>query len=58
MKIADFALNRLAVAALLCGAALAAGADTRETLGVPQGQSLPSQAQGNGPPSWAGKAFP
>ena len=28
-----------------------------QTLGVPPGITLPPQARGNGPPSWAGKAF-
>ena len=35
--------------------ALADGRD--ETVGVPPGNSLPGQANGKGPPSWAGKAF-
>lgn len=30
--------------------------DSHETPGVPPGNTLPPQAQGNGPPSWAGKA--
>jgi len=37
--------------------ALPAFADDGETPGVPQTITLPPQAQGNGPPSWAGKAF-
>ena len=28
-----------------------------ETIGVPRGITLPSQASGKGPPSWAGKAY-
>jgi gamma-glutamyltranspeptidase/glutathione hydrolase len=53
--------HRLARAALalLIGVAIAAPAlaDEGETIGVPPGIALPSQAQGNGPPTWAGKAF-
>lgn len=30
--------------------------DGQETPGVPPGNALPAQAQGNGPPSWTGKA--
>jgi len=51
---------RRAVALLLVGLAFAtpALADGRdETVGVPPGNTLPEQARGNGPPSWAGKAF-
>ena len=32
-------------------------ADDGETPGVPQTIQLPPQAQGKGPPSWAGKAY-
>jgi gamma-glutamyltranspeptidase/glutathione hydrolase len=46
----------VAVAATL-GFALPVCADDRATPGVPPGPTLPAQAQGNGPPSWAGKAY-
>src|SRR4029453_18845410 len=49
-----------AALALFIGLALAAPAfadSDNETLGVPPGITLPAQANGNGPPSWAGKAF-
>ena len=51
---------RRAVALPLLGLAFTtpAFADGRdETVGVPPGNTLPDQAKGKGPPSWAGKAF-
>lgn len=45
----------LLLGAAFCGPALADGTD--ETVGVPPAITLPGHANGNGPPSWAGKAF-
>ena len=57
----DF-IHRLSRGALtlLLGLAIATQAfadEGLETPGVPPGNALPPQAQGNGPPSWTGKAF-
>jgi gamma-glutamyltranspeptidase/glutathione hydrolase len=52
-------LSRVAFAPLL-GLAIATYAfadESLETPGVPPGNTLPPQAQGNGPPPWTGKAF-
>jgi gamma-glutamyltranspeptidase/glutathione hydrolase len=54
--------GRFRFALLIASAALAATLSSRadealETPGVPPGNTLPPQAQGNGPPPWAGKAF-
>ena len=46
--------------ALLLGlfaSAVAIADESLDTPGVPPGNTLPPQAQGNGPPSWTGKAF-
>ena len=47
----------LALCVGLTFATLAFADESDETLGVPQSIALPDRAQGNGPPSWAGKAF-
>jgi len=52
---------RRAVALLLLGLPFTAPAfaDGRdETVGVPPGSTLPDQASGKGPPSWAGNLNP
>lgn len=43
--------------ALLAGVAPVRADDALQTPGVPPGNQLPAQAQGNGPPPWTGQAF-
>jgi len=52
-------LPRVALALLLglFASATVIADEGLETPGVPSGNTLPPQAQGNGPPSWTGKAF-
>jgi gamma-glutamyltranspeptidase/glutathione hydrolase len=52
-----YRLSKAALAMVLALAMPAIADERDETIGVPPGIALPGNAKGNGPPSWAGKAF-